>query len=67
MTKNEALAQVRRAAMALSSTQPGLTQYSVERFREANTFLVEAELAAADAGASPAEINSAAEWNGRGV
>ena len=62
--KTNALSQVRLAAMDLAMAQPGRPGYSVERFRRANSALVRAQMAAADAGASSSEITQSSEWNG---
>lgn len=64
MTKRDALTQVRLAAMDLAMAQPGRPGYTVDRFRRANSALVRAQLAAADAGASSSEISQSSEWNG---
>lgn len=63
-TKHDALNDVRLAATALAVAQPGFTGYTSARFREANTSLVRAQMAAADHGATVQEIAEASEWNG---
>lgn len=60
MTKSEALATVRRAVVELAQAQGG----PIDQFRAANARLAVAQLAAADAGATSAEITEASEWNG---
>jgi len=60
MTKNEALAALRRAVVELADAQGG----SIDRFRAANAHVAVAQLNAAGAGASSAEISAASEWNG---
>lgn len=60
MTKTEALAKVREAVIELSDSQ-GKT---IDRFRSANAHLAIAQLNAATAGCSSAEITEASTWNG---
>lgn len=60
MTKSDALAAVRQAVVELADAQGG----SLERFRAANAALAVAQLDAARAGATGAEITAASEWNG---
>jgi hypothetical protein len=60
MTKNEALAALRRAVIDLIGAQGG----SIDRFRAANAAVAIAQLNAASAGASSYEISEASEWAG---
>lgn len=60
MKKNEALAAVRQAVIELADAQGG----TIDRFRAANAHLAVAQLKAAEAGASSAEITEASTWNG---
>ncbi|AXQ60074.1 hypothetical protein NTR1_66 [Nocardia phage NTR1] len=64
MTKRDALTKVRLAAMDLAMSQPGQPGHTTEKYRKANATLARAQMAAVDAGASPAEINQSSEWNG---
>jgi hypothetical protein len=60
MTKTAALAAVRAAVVGLMDAQGG----TIDHFRAANAALAIAQLNAASAGASSAEISAASEWNG---
>lgn len=63
-TKRAALGRVRQAAMDLAYAQPGQRGHNVDKFRAANTAVADARYIAAIAGATPGEIEDAAEWNG---
>lgn len=60
MTKTEALRALREAVAELAAAQGK----SIDRFRSANAHVAIAQLHAANAGASSAEITEASSWNG---